>query len=251
MAKVPHSFDFFHRDFLHRTRKLNSHATGVYLLFLLEQFDENVLPRNRRELETIGRCTSEELDRIWPQIEKFFTECDAGFVDCDYQDLFTKTKKRWSANCDNLDKRRENGRKGGLAKAARAASTTTSTTTSKQLANASDKNLAVGKRKMEGRSLSSIEEKEGGQGEGKEENASFKIPSAAEVREYCQSIDSPIDADKFCDFYSAKGWMVGRNKMKSWQAAARTAAKGWAKGLSDKPCSIFGPDYDPAHPIVG
>ena len=33
--------------------------------------------------------------------------------------------------------------------------------------------------------------------------------------------------------------------------SAWAGAKATAKILSDKPCSIFGPDYDPAHPIVG
>jgi len=30
-----------------------------------------------------------------------------------------------------------------------------------------------------------------------------------------------LDAQRFHDFYSSKGWMVGKNKMKDWKAAAR------------------------------
>ena len=33
------------------------------------------------------------------------------------------------------------------------------------------------------------------------------------------------------DFYSAKGWMVGRNKMKDWKAAVRT----WEKRDNNAP----------------
>lgn len=35
-----------------------------------------------------------------------------------------------------------------------------------------------------------------------------------------------VDPEKFIDFYSAKGWMIGKNKMKDWKAAVRT----WEKG---------------------
>jgi len=30
-----------------------------------------------------------------------------------------------------------------------------------------------------------------------------------------------LDSQRFHDFYSSKGWMVGKNKMKDWKAAAR------------------------------
>ena len=31
-----------------------------------------------------------------------------------------------------------------------------------------------------------------------------------------------MDAEAFCDFYESKGWRVGSNPMRSWQAAVRT-----------------------------
>ena len=30
-----------------------------------------------------------------------------------------------------------------------------------------------------------------------------------------------VDPARFVDFYSSKGWMVGKNKMKDWKAAVR------------------------------
>lgn len=55
----------------------------------------------------------------------------------------------------------------------------------------------------------------------------FNPPSVQEVRDYCPD----IDAERFCDFYESKGWMVGKNKMKSWQAAVRN----WRKGEDHRP----------------
>jgi hypothetical protein len=45
----------------------------------------------------------------------------------------------------------------------------------------------------------------------------FKPPTPNEVQEY----SSTIDAERFCDFYQSKGWLVGKNKMKCWKSAVR------------------------------
>ena len=54
----------------------------------------------------------------------------------------------------------------------------------------------------------------------------FTPPTLQEVQVYCMSRHNNVDPEKFIDFYSAKGWMVGKNKMKDWKAAVRT----WEKG---------------------
>lgn len=53
----------------------------------------------------------------------------------------------------------------------------------------------------------------------------FAPPSVDEVRRYCLERNNRVDPQAFVDFYEAKGWMVGKNKMKSWQAAVRTWEK--------------------------
>ena len=50
----------------------------------------------------------------------------------------------------------------------------------------------------------------------------FAPPTLEEVKAYCQERHNKVDAEKFVDFYESKGWMVGKNKMKDWQAAVRT-----------------------------
>ena len=34
-----------------------------------------------------------------------------------------------------------------------------------------------------------------------------------------------MDAERFCDFYASKGWMIGNQRMKDWRAAVRTWEK--------------------------
>lgn len=59
--------------------------------------------------------------------------------------------------------------------------------------------------------------------------SNFQKPTAGEVTEYAESIGFKLDGRQFVDFYEAKGWMVGKNKMRDWRAAVRT----W-KGRSGK-----------------
>lgn len=56
------------------------------------------------------------------------------------------------------------------------------------------------------------------------------IVSLEEVKNYCNERNNGIDADKWFDFYSSKGWMIGKNKMKDWKAAVRT----WEKNNTQK-----------------
>jgi len=45
----------------------------------------------------------------------------------------------------------------------------------------------------------------------------FIIPTVEEL----QNEFPQLDSQRFHDFYSSKGWMIGKNKMKDWKAAAR------------------------------
>lgn len=55
-----------------------------------------------------------------------------------------------------------------------------------------------------------------------ERNQKFSPPVPAEVTEYGTSIGFPVDGAYFCAYYEARGWMIGKTKMRSWKAAVRT-----------------------------
>lgn len=57
---------------------------------------------------------------------------------------------------------------------------------------------------------------------GKPPRPPFLPPSAEEVGAYCRERGNAIDPEQFLDFYAAKGWMIGKNKMKDWRAAVRS-----------------------------
>lgn len=69
-----------------------------------------------------------------------------------------------------------------------------------------------------------------GTGSAKPKNT-FTPPTVEEVAAYCVSRQNKIDAVRFVDFYAAKGWYIGKNKMKDWKAAVRT----WEHGSKTEP----------------
>lgn len=54
------------------------------------------------------------------------------------------------------------------------------------------------------------------------EKRHFVPPTTQNVADYCKEKGiTTVDAERFVDFYSSKGWMVGKNRMKDWKAAVR------------------------------
>jgi DNA-binding transcriptional MerR regulator len=64
----------------------------------------------------------------------------------------------------------------------------------------------------------------------KNERSIFIEPTYNDILEYCSERKNGVDVNKFLNFYSAKGWMVGKNKMIDWKACVRT----WEKPIEIK-----------------
>lgn len=59
----------------------------------------------------------------------------------------------------------------------------------------------------------------------------FVPPTVEEVQDYINEKGYRVNAQRFVDYYSSKGWTIGRNSpMKDWKAAVRT----WASNDFDK-----------------
>lgn len=65
----------------------------------------------------------------------------------------------------------------------------------------------------------------------------FTIPTPEEVQAYCEDRKNGISGQQFCDFYSSKGWKIGKEQMKDWKAAVRT----WEMRRKDQSPSITQP----------
>ena len=61
----------------------------------------------------------------------------------------------------------------------------------------------------------------------KQQSSNFTPPSYSDVHsemkeKYNDSAKAKIEAEKFLNYYESVGWMVGKNKMKSWRASVNT-----------------------------
>lgn len=50
----------------------------------------------------------------------------------------------------------------------------------------------------------------------------FAKPTVEEIRAFCAERGNGIDPQRFFDYYEARGWLIGSQPMKNWQAAVRT-----------------------------
>lgn len=66
----------------------------------------------------------------------------------------------------------------------------------------------------------------------------FVKPTVEEVRNYCLERKNNVNPEKFIDFYEAKDWYIGKNKMKDWKAAVRTwegrNSNGYTNSISNR-----------------
>ena len=83
----------------------------------------------------------------------------------------------------------------------------------------------------------------------KEKRTLFKAPTVAEVAAYCKERNNSIDPQRFIDYYTSNGWMVGKNHMKDWRAAVRqweSREKPAVPTVTKRTGTAYGGQPDPA-----
>lgn len=155
---------------------------------------------------------------------------------CAVRPVMETSRKRILAGCA--------GGKAASNEEGKSASKTGSKTPSKRRSKTASKAASNEEGKPASKQTSEEEEEEEEElGRGIEERgkaARFRAPSPSDVAEYAEqfadnkgidltSLD--FDPERFVDFYAQKGWMVGRTRMKDWQATVRN----WVR--SSKPRS--------------
>ncbi len=126
---------------------------------------------------------------------------------------------------ETVNKRREAGRLGGLAKAdnakqdvANVAHATDAKHVQANLANATDAKQPQANVADNDNVNDNVNDNDK---KSIARTSRFVPPNEFEVRAYCKEKGYSVDAARFIDFYESKGWMVGKSKMKDWRAAVR------------------------------
>lgn len=66
----------------------------------------------------------------------------------------------------------------------------------------------------------------------------FIKPTVEEIQAYCKERNNGVDAQRFFDYYEAKGWLIGKSKMKDWKASVRL----WERNTTQETYSSFDAD---------
>lgn len=72
----------------------------------------------------------------------------------------------------------------------------------------------------------------------KEKASRFIPPTLEDIKAYCEEKGYKLDCDRFLDYYTANGWMVGKNKMKDWRACVRNWARKDSSGCAEYPTKV-------------
>ena len=124
---------------------------------------------------------------------------------------------------DANNKRYENGQKGGRPKKSGTEKTNGFKNEKPNVNENENENVNVNDKERE--APSELQERKG---------QAFSPPTLEEVAEYVKERGNKIDPQRFVDFYTAKGWMIGKNKMKDWKAAARSWERQNEKTAADR-----------------
>ena len=84
----------------------------------------------------------------------------------------------------------------------------------------------------------------------KPKRKNFVKPTVEEIAAFCKEKKYTVSAQQFFNYYESNGWKIGRNAMKSWQAAVQNwnirdkannkqAGTMWANNSSDADTAIY------------
>lgn len=115
-----------------------------------------------------------------------------------------------------LRKQKENGSKGGRpTKPTETQNNPTKPTETQKSQKDKDKDKEIKRKEYKETTPYGVEKK----------SSRFSPPTLEEVKAYCLDRNNGVDAERWYNYYSANGWMVGKNHMKDWKAAVRTWEK--------------------------
>ena len=213
-----HYFKFNIGDWHLATRHLSLEEEAIYFRLITHYYDtEQPIPLETHSV--IRRlCLGSHMEAVAIILGEFFDKTEKGFV-------HNRIEKELKEYRKGVKKNRVNGAKGGRPRKDVTCSETQEKPTGLVLGtqtepkhNPNQEPLTTNHKPL------TIDQKKG------EKAKRFTPPSLDDVIDYCRSRGSTIDPEQFIDFYSAKDWMIGKNKMKDWKAACRT----WEKREKDK-----------------
>ena len=203
--KAP-SFQFYAGDFFVDTFLWSNRELGAYVRLLSFEWTNGPLPNDLKKLGKIAMESPENMAKIWHEIGVKFEEITENLL---VNSRLEETRER---QLNYVEQQRKRADKRWHKDDATAYATAMQTP---QCSPSSTPSSTTKKKKNIG--------------------ATSPIPTPDEVKEYCKERNNGVDPEKWFDHYSARGWMIGKNKMKDWRAAVRTWERNEFNGNGEPP----------------
>jgi len=213
MAKAPHSFDFYHSDFMAGTHHMTPAEVGGYIRMLCYQWANGHVPREYDRLQRITGIGGYEwchgINRKSIEIicEKFVSSDETGdFI------VNEKLKKQRDESMVNwLINRRNRGDKLSPEELSRIRS-------------------EAGKQGGRGRKKAKESKKANGEGGSRKkevgstskETSKSRPDSIDTVNAYITEMGYKVNGEEWWDWQESVGWRAGKNPLKDWKASIRT-----------------------------
>lgn len=213
-----HYYQFNIGDYKSHTDHLtNIEDLGYRRLLDWLYLHEKPLPSDPQKVARLIRMSENEAE-IHAVLAEFFTLTDDGWVQERVNEEIAEFKAK-------QDRARANGKKGGRPVKPKKTSLVSTANQEESGLKTKHKPLTINQEPLTINQGKDIRAKTA---------ARFSPPTLAQVIEYCNERANNVDANKFIDFYSSKGWMVGKNKMKDWKAAVRN----WERSSDQKSTGV-------------
>jgi hypothetical protein len=253
MAQKDPAVLFYIGKWLTSTAEMESDVRGWYLNLILHQYDKGSLPCNIETLATLCNVKFSEFERfkqVFEQVLKQkFKQNEDGRLQNDVANEILKARQIFK------EKRERSGNIGVVIKMAKAINgydkdsldwlkSELFTYTDEEIELSKDKqvleqmlklyiNININKNKDLNKDEIKDLKKDKESAEILKKEKTFKIPELSEIEEYfIFKESSKFEAEKFFNFYEAKNWKIGKEKMSKWKAAA----SGWIlRNKTDNP----------------
>ena len=178
---------------------------GAYTMLMDACYDREEFPTIEQAIDWCWASTNEEIEAVNFVLSKFFTRHEGTFKQSQITETLDNYHKNKTTN-KAIAIKREADKRTKREQAVNDPTTNEHLITNQELLITNNKLIT------------------------KDQKKGFAPPSLQEVQVYFEEKgEAPFPArsesEKFIDFYESKGWMVGKNKMKSWKASVRNWMK--------------------------
>lgn len=206
-------FPFYYGDYLKDTMQLSAERHGIYLLLMIHCWQNGVIENDIDSISMISKVSLENKSLSYV-LERYFNLEEGGYT----HKRITKERKLAKENKKTRTEKARNAAKARWDNDAPSNAPSTSQAVPQGMPE-SCPSSSPSSSPIKSKTSTQENTKEG---EKPPSRKRFVIPELDELKKHCEEKNYTVDCEAFIHHYESNGWLVGKNKMKSWKASLGT-----------------------------